>query len=77
MLSPTASNSFEKSRLQDFNALMDGRVFTVVSLSDKVNVRIYGLQFVETIKKAGKPDAFEKSRILVQAFSDKRHGLFN
>ena len=36
---------------------------------------MYGTRFVDEIKNAGKPNAYEKSRLVVQAYGDKSHGL--
>ncbi len=43
--------------------------------SEAENHRIFGARFVDTIKNEGTPNAFEKSRLVIQAFNDKLHGL--
>ena len=50
-------------------------MFVVVSKSQAEGKRIYGGRFVDQIKNAGKPTAYKKSRFVVQAFNDKKHGL--
>jgi len=42
--------------------------------SDAQGLREYGSRFVDTVKKECTPDAFEKSRLVVQGFNDN-HGF--
>lgn len=70
-----AHNRFDDSRIAEFNGLMNRGVFKVVHELEAKGNRIYGSRFVDTIKNEGKPEAFAKSRLVVQAFNDKDHGL--
>lgn len=49
---------------------MERGVFCIVPRSKAKGYRIYGARFVDEIKNIGAADAFEKSRFVVQAFSD-------
>lgn len=53
---------------------MERGVFITVNKSDSDGLRIYGSYFVDTVKQEGTPNAFEKSRLVVQIFNDN-HGL--
>ena len=47
----------------------------MVPASEAGNFRVYGSRFVDEIKNAGQPNAYEKSRLVIQAFGYKDHGL--
>lgn len=66
---------FAQSRMAEFNSLMNRGVFSIVPTTETGTSRVYGSRFVDTIKFAGKPQAHEKSRLVVQAYNDNNHGL--
>jgi hypothetical protein len=72
-LQDEASPSFEDSQRKELNGLLEKGVFEVVNTSDiPQGVRIFNSRFVDEIKNAGTDKAFEKSRLVVQAYYD--HG---
>ena len=72
-LQDEASPSFEDSRRKELNGLLEKGVFEVVNISDiPLGVRIFNSRFVDEIKNPGTDKAFEKSRLVVQAYYD--HG---
>ena len=70
-----SKNIFAASRKAELDGLLDRVVFVVVPKSEAEGKRIYGGRFVDQIKNSGKPTAYKKSRYVVQAFNDKKHGL--
>ena len=66
---------FAQSRTVVFNGLVERGVFTLVPASDSEGHRIYGARFCDQVKNEGKPTAYEKSRLVVQAYNDNNHGL--
>ena len=55
------------------NGLLEKSAFKVVAISDILSrMRIFNSRFVEEIKNEGTVTAFEKSRLVVQAYND--HG---
>lgn len=50
-------------------------MFSLVPKEEAAVHRVYGSHFVDLIKNGGKPNAFEKSRLVVQALNDSDHGL--
>ena len=66
-----SSNPFMESRHKEINGLLEKGVFEVVSIS-KVpqGIRIFNSRFVDEIKNIGTAAAFEKSRLVVQAYND-------
>ena len=52
---------------------MDSGVFCIEKREDAKGYRIYGARFFDEIKRVGTPEAFEKSRFVVEVFSDKVH----
>ena len=66
---------FQASRLNEINGLLEEGLFTVVPARETGDYRVYGSRFVDEIKNAGQPKAYEKSRLVIQAFKDKDHGL--
>lgn len=69
------ADRFYDSRMNEVNNLLDRGVFEYCSESDATGYRIFGSRFVDTVKYEGTADAFEKSRLVVQAYKDKKHGL--
>ena len=67
---------FTNLRRKEINGLLNKSVFTVV---DKESVpkgtRIFNSRFVDEIKHPGTDQAFEKSRLVVQAYNDQGKDL--
>lgn len=66
---------FEHSRHKEMKGLIEKNVFKLVNEKEAKGHRIYGSRFVDEVKHEGTPDAYEKSRLVVQAFNDTSHGL--
>lgn len=69
-VTPSPDPSFKQSRLNEFNKLMERGVFCIVPRAEANGYQIYSARFVDEIKKVGAPEAFEKSRLVVQAYFD-------
>jgi hypothetical protein len=64
---------FKESRKKEINDLLERGAFQIVSSADvPPEIRIFNSRFVDEIKHPGTPDAYEKSRLIVQAYND--HG---
>lgn len=57
------------------DSLIERGFFSLASSSEAQSHRIFGAHFMENTKNARMPIAFNKSRLVAQAFNDKRHGL--
>jgi hypothetical protein len=67
----TLSAPFAQSRQKELNGLLEKGVFQVVDARDvPAGVRIFNSRFVDEIKDQGTDKAFEKSRLVVQAYKD-------
>ena len=63
--------AFTESQRKEINSLLKKGVFKTVNISDvPEGVRIFNSQFVDKIKNAGIDKAFEKSRLVVQAYNN-------
>jgi len=62
--------TFEASRQKEINGLLERGVFKIVSKIPP-GVRLFNSRFVDDIKHQGTPKAYEKSRLVVQAYNDK------
>ncbi|KAI0996514.1 hypothetical protein K3495_g11667 [Podosphaera aphanis] len=63
--------NFKTSRLVELNGLLEREVFKILSRHNvPTNTRIFGSRFVDQIKNEGTKKAFEKSRLVVQAYND-------
>lgn len=72
------SNDHEKflnSRKKKMDGLIEIVVLTPFKESEEKGNRVYRSRFVDSIKNEGTHSAFEKSRFVVKAFNDKKHGL--
>ena len=70
-LPPLTPTPFVESRQKEINGLLEKGVFEVVSISEvPKNIRIFNSRFVDEIKNIGTANAFEKSRLVVQAYND-------
>ena len=54
---------------------MEKKVFEPVHISKAEGHRIFNSRFVDSIKYEGTPEAYKKSRLVVQGYNDKTHGL--
>ena len=64
---------FTESRRKEINGLLEKDAFEIISISDVPSgMRIFNSRFVDEIKNEGTATAFEKSRLVVQAYND--HG---
>ena len=70
-LSPLTPTPFVESRQKEMNGLIEKGVFEVVSISEvPKNIKIFNSRFVDEIQNIGAANAFEKSRLVVQAYND-------
>jgi hypothetical protein len=62
---------FTASRRKELNGLLENGVFEVVNIKDVPDgIRIFNSRFVDEVKNPGTDKAFEKSRLVVQAYRD-------
>jgi hypothetical protein len=67
---------YTESRRKEINGLLEKGVFAVAKASDiPQGTRIFKSRFVDEIKHPGTEKAFEKSRLVVQAYNDHGKGL--
>lgn len=66
---------FETSRSNEFSQLVDWGVSDIVQIPETKGFRLFGSRFFDQVKNEGLPNAFGKSRLVVQVFSDKSHKL--
>ncbi|OXV05628.1 hypothetical protein Egran_06604 [Elaphomyces granulatus] len=65
--------TFSESRNKEINGLLEKGVFKIINKSEIPHgTRIFNSRFVDEIKNPGTDQAFEKSRLVVQAYND--HG---
>ncbi|KAI1000167.1 hypothetical protein K3495_g8030 [Podosphaera aphanis] len=65
------TSSTTPSSLKELNGLLDRGVFEIVDKNCiPKNARLFGSRFVDTVKNQGTEKAFEKSRLVVQAYND-------
>ena len=63
---------YVESRRKEINGLLDKGAFELTNLSEiPKGIRIFGSRFVNEIKNPGTDQAYEKSRLVVQAYNDK------
>ena len=71
LLSLLTYTPFVESRQKKINGLFKKRVFKVVFILEVLkNIRIFNSCFVDEIKNIRTAKAFEKSRLIVQAYND-------
>ncbi len=62
---------FTESRWKEINGLLEKNAFEVVAISDILNgMGIFNSRFVDKIKNEGTATAFEKLRLVAQAYND-------
>ena len=66
---------FREARTKEIHGLLNRGTFEIVPANDAHGHKIYGGRFVNEIKNAETPHAYEKSRFMVQAFNDRNYGL--
>ena len=67
---------FAASRRKELNGLLESGVFEVVDITDIPHgIRVFNSRFVDEIKNPGTDKAFEKSRLVVQAYKDAKKDL--
>lgn len=68
---PALDTSFLESRRKEINGLLEKGTFEVVPISEiPPGIRVFNSRFVDEIKNIGTAAAFEKSRLVVQAYND-------
>ena len=73
---PTTLVNYGPSREKELNGLLDKGVFEIVDKEDiPGGARIFNTRFVDEIKNPGTAEAFEKSRLVVQAYNDSEKEL--
>ena len=68
------ANFFKDTRKAELQGLLDRGVFVPVHISEAKGHRIFGGRFVDEIKNVDTQNEKKKSRFVVQAFQDKKHG---
>jgi hypothetical protein len=67
---------FETSRQKEITGLIEKGVFEIINPQDvPAGVRIFNSRFVDEIKNPGTDKAFEKLRLVVQAYNDLEKGI--
>lgn len=66
---------FAAARTREFNSLVNKGMLKLVPLSHADGYRFYNARIFDEVKHLGAPTAYAKSRLVVQAFNDKEHGL--
>jgi hypothetical protein len=67
---------FTDSRRKEINGLLEKGVFATITEKDvPQGVHIFNSRFVDEIKHPGTDKAFEKSRLVVQAYNDQGKDL--
>ena len=69
-------DQFKESRCKEVNGLFEKGVFEAVPILLVLKgIRIFNSHFVDKVKNAGTDTAFEKSRLVVQAYKDAKKDL--
>lgn len=70
------THQFKDSRKKEIMGLLEKGVFEIVDIEDiPQGTRIFNSRFVDEIKNSGTHKAFEKSRLVVQAYADQGKDL--
>jgi hypothetical protein len=68
--------TFAESRRKEINDLLKRQVFEIIIISEVLkNVRIFNSRFVDEIKHSDTSQAYEKSRLMFQAYNDHEKTL--
>ena len=68
-------SDFSHARRKELNGLMQRRCLSIVPLKYAKGHRIYGTRFDDRVKFKGQPQEYLKSRLILQGYDDKGHGL--
>jgi hypothetical protein len=69
-------NRYSTSRQKEINGLLEKGVFRIIpAASIPSNARLFNSRFVDEVKHQGTPQAYEKSRLVVQAYNDQEKTL--
>jgi hypothetical protein len=72
----SVDSSFTAFRQKEIADLLEKEVFLPINKRDvSSNIRIFNSRFVDEVKNPGTEKAFEKSRLMVQAFNDQNKTL--
>jgi len=75
-LQEDSHTQFSASRQKELTGLLEKGVFEIIKLTDvPQGVRLFNSRFVDEIKNKGTDKAFEKSRLVVQAYNDAEKEL--
>jgi hypothetical protein len=75
-ISSTSTFTFADSRRKEINDLLKRQVFEIIIISEVLkNVRIFNSRFVDEIKHSDISQAYEKSRLMIQAYNDHEKTL--
>src|SRR5579871_5780926 len=67
---------FTESRRKEIKRLLERGVFTIVNEADiPQDIRIFNSRFVDEIRNSGTNEAYEKSRLVVQAYDDQNKNM--
>lgn len=67
----TAAPTYEASRQKEIDGLLESEVFRLVPRSSlPKGTRLFNSRFVDEVKHPGTEDAYEKSRLVIQAYND-------
>src|SRR5579871_1486997 len=67
---------FTESRRKEINGLLERGVFMIVNEADiPRDIRIFNSRFVDEIRNSGTNEAYEKSRLVVQAYDDQNKNM--
>ena len=68
--------SYTESRQKEINGLLEKGAFEFVNASEiPKDSRVFGSRFVDEIKNPGTDKAYEKSRLVIQAYNDQKKDL--
>jgi hypothetical protein len=72
----TLTSTFAESRRKEINDLLKRQVFEIITISAVLkNVRIFNFRFFDEIKHSDISQAYEKSRLVIQAYNDHEKTL--
>jgi hypothetical protein len=70
-ISSTSTLTFVDSRRKEINDLLKRQVFEIITISEVLkNVRIFNFRFVDEIKHSDISQAYEKFRLMIQAYNE-------
>src|SRR5438045_7535975 len=70
-------HQFHSSHQKELTGLLEKGIFQIVNLADVPSrSRLFNSQFIDEIKNLGTDTAFEKSRLVMQAYNDDERNWF-